>query len=138
MSAITYEVNQPVSAAEYITMLNRTSLGPRRPVDDVPCIQGMLDHANLMVAARADGVLIGAARSVTDFHFSCYLSDLAVDEKYQRLGIGKELIRLTQTQLGPRCLIILLAAPAAVDYYPHVGFEHHPQCWLLKRDAQVG
>ena len=132
MPTITYELNQPVSAREYIDMLNRTSLGPRRPVDDVACIQGMLDHTNLMLTARADGLLIGASRSVTDFHFCCYLSDLAVDEKFQRHGIGKELIRRTQAQLGPRCTIIILAAPAAVDYYRHIGFEHHPQAWILK------
>ena len=137
MENITYHVNETVSAAEYIAMLKRTSLGPRRPVDDVPCIQGMLDNTNLTITARAGGLLIGAARSVTDFHFCCYLSDLAVDEAFQRRGIGKELIRLTQAQLGPRCRIVLLAAPAAVEYYPHIGFEHHPQCWTLKPSAPL-
>ncbi len=45
-----------------------------------------------------------------DFHFACYLSDLAVDENYQRMGIGIELQRLTQQELGPNCMLILIAA----------------------------
>jgi GNAT superfamily N-acetyltransferase len=81
--------------------------------------------------------LVGIARSVTDFSYCCYLSDLAVDRDYQKSGIGRELIALTQAQLGPRCTIILLSAPAAVNYYPHIGFTHHPQAWLLPRDKQV-
>jgi ribosomal protein S18 acetylase RimI-like enzyme len=137
MSDIVYEVNKSITADEFIDVLNRSTLGQRRPVDDRACIQGMLDHANLLVTARANGFLVGVSRSVTDFHFCCYLSCLAVDEKYQRHGIGKEMIRRTQAQLGKRCNLILLAAPAAVEYYPRIGFEHHPQCWILKPGAAV-
>lgn len=132
MAEITYSYDAPVSALEFIEVLNRSTLGARRPIDDVACVQGMLDHANLFVTARAGNVLVGVARSVTDFHFCCYLSDLAVDEHYQRHGIGKELIRRTQSRLGPKCTLILLSAPAAVDYYPHIGFERHPQAWILR------
>jgi GNAT superfamily N-acetyltransferase len=135
---ITYAVNRPITATEFVDLLRRSTLGQRRPIDDVACMQGMLDHANLLVMAHAGELLIGVARSVTDFHFCCYLSDLAVDEAWQRKGIGQELIRFTQQQLGPRCTLILLSAPAAVDYYPHIGFEHHPQAWVLKPGATLG
>lgn len=137
MHAIDYRVNETISAVEFVDLLGRTSLGARRPVDDLACIEGMLDNANLLVTARAAGKLVGVSRSVTDFHYCCYLSDLAVDEAFQRQGIGKELIRLTQAQLGKRCTLILLSAPAAVDYYPHVGFERHPQAWILKPGATL-
>jgi ribosomal protein S18 acetylase RimI-like enzyme len=137
MKAIDYRLNEKISAAEFIDVLNRSTLGQRRPVDDLVCIQAMLDHANLLVTARSQGKLVGVSRSVTDFHFCCYLSCLAVDTAFQRHGIGKELIRVTQAQLGPRCTLILLSAPAAVDYYPHIGFEHHPQCWVLKPGAKL-
>jgi hypothetical protein len=60
-----------------------------------------------------------------------------VDEAYRRLGIGRELIAQTQAYLGPRCKIILLAAPAAAEYYGHIGFEHHPRCWILDRERSV-
>ncbi|MSQ96545.1 MAG: N-acetyltransferase [Gemmataceae bacterium] len=137
MNAIDFLLNEKITAAEFIDVLNRSSLGQRRPVDDLVCMQGMLDHANLLVTARSQGKLVGVSRSVTDFHFCCYLSCLAVDSAFQRHGIGKELIRLTQAQLGARCTLLLVSAPAAVDYYPHIGFEHHPQAWILKPGAKI-
>jgi ribosomal protein S18 acetylase RimI-like enzyme len=137
MVEIAYAVNKPIAAADFVDLLRRSTLAERRPIDDGPCIQGMLDHANLLVTAYAGDLLVGVSRSVTDFQFCCYLSDLAVDQAFQRHGIGQELIRLTQHQLGPRCTLILLSAPAAVDYYPHIGFEHHPQAWVLKPGAVI-
>lgn len=137
MASIVYRINEPITAGEFIDVLNRSSLGLRRPIDDLACIQGMLDHANLLVTAHAEDQLVGVSRSVTDFHFCCYLSDLAVDQRFQHQGIGKQLIRLTQERLEKRCTIILLSAPAAVDYYPHIGMEHHPQAWILKPGARI-
>ncbi len=76
--------------------------------------------------------LVGIARSMTDFHYACYLSDLAVDRDYQRRGIGRELIARSQRMLGEHCRLVLLSAPAAVDYYPHLGFQRHDNCWTLE------
>ena len=77
--------------------------------------------------------LVGVSRALTDFSFCCYLSDLAVDEKFQRQGIGKELIRLTHETAGHETALILLAAPAAVHYYPRIGMEQFPDCFIIKR-----
>ena len=71
------------------------------------------------------------ARSLTDFSYCCYLSDLAVDAAYQRKGIGRELIRMTQSRLQPECKIILLAASKAETYYPKIGFSQHRSAWVL-------
>ena len=130
---ITYHIDRPLTPAVFIDLLVRSTLGERRPIADAEAIAGMLAHADLTVTAWDGERLVGVARSVTDFTYCCYLSDLAVDVAYQRQGIGVELIAHTQAQLGPRCNIILLAAPAAADYYGHVGFEHHPRCWILPR-----
>ena len=89
----------------------------------------MLEYADLLCTAWADDLLVGVARSVTDFSYCCYLSDLAVDVAYQKVGIGVELIRLTQSRLHPRCTIILLAAPKAEDYYPKIGMTQHRSAW---------
>ena len=75
--------------------------------------------------------MVGISRAITDFSFVTYLSDLAVRLSHQRRGIGKELVRRTQAAGGPKTKLILLAAPAAEEYYPHVGFTRHPQCWML-------
>ena len=134
---IEYKINEQISADQYIGLLNKSTLGERRPVDDKACVEGMISNSNLIVSAWLDTELIGVARSVTDFHYACYLSDLAVDEKYQRKGIGKKLQTLTQEQLGAKCTMILLAAPAAKDYYSYIGFSSHDSCWVLRRDKRL-
>lgn len=135
--AIEYKINHKISPDEFIDVLRRSTLAERRPVDDRECIAEMLKNANLTVTAWDNDLLIGVARSVTDFSYCCYLSDLAVDERYQKQGIGKRLISETQNCLGPRCGIILLAAPAATEYYSHIGFHHLPQAWGLPRTRNL-
>jgi len=111
-----YEHARPVTDAEFVDLLRRSTLAERRPVDDPGAIAAMLAHANLLCTAWDGAKLIGVARSLTDFEYCCYLSDLAVDKDYQKKGIGKELLRLTQSRLGKKAKIILLAAPKAADY----------------------
>ena len=111
--SIQYESTRIIGEDEFVDLLKRSTLAERRPVDDPKCIKAMLKHANLLCTAWDGGKLIGVARSVTDFEYCCYLSDLAVDEAYQKKGIGRELIRLTRSKLGSRAAIILLAAPKA-------------------------
>ena len=91
----------------------------------------MIAEANLVITAWDDDLLVGIARSLTDFCYICYLADLAVRETYQRQGIGVALIRQTQAALGPQARIIRPAAPAAYSYYPHIGFTHHPRAWMI-------
>lgn len=125
-----YSLTEPVSVAAFRDVLIRSTLAERRPVHNLECLDGMLRHADVTATCWEGETLVGLARSVTDFSYCCYLSDLAVDVAFQRQGIGKHLIELTQSRLGPLCKIILLAAPAAIDYYPHIGFSHHPQAWI--------
>lgn len=134
---IQYKTNAPINVDQFIELLANSTLGERRPIDDRECMQGMIDNANLTVTAWDGEVLVGIARSVTDFHYACYLSDLAVSLTHQKQGIGKQLQRLTQAELGPKCKLILLAAPKANEYYEHIGFEHNPRCWMLDRDSEI-
>ena len=128
----------PLTPEQFLDLLNRSTLGERRPIDDPDTIAGMVANADITLSAWDGDKLIGVARSVTDFTYCCYLSDLAVDVAYQRQGIGVELMARTQALLGPKCKVILLAAPAAADYYGHVGFEHYPRCWVLAREKRPG
>ncbi|MCW8904443.1 GNAT family N-acetyltransferase [Sedimenticola sp.] len=134
---IDYKVNTPISTDQFITLLRESTLGERRPVEDRDCMEGMIRNSNLMVTAWCGDELIGIARSMTDFHFACYLSDLAVHEKYQRSGVGRQLQTITQAQLGPHCKLILLAAPAANSYYAHIGYANNPRCWVLDREQGI-
>ena len=129
--SIRYEYTRAIGEAEFVDLLKRSTLAQRRPVDARKCIKAMIEHANLLCTAWDGEKLIGVARSVTDFAYCCYLSDLAVDEAYQKQGIGRELIRLTQSRLGSRAKIILLAAPKAEGYYPRIGFDAHRSAWII-------
>lgn len=127
---ITYQIENQLSADEFKDVLVRSTLGARRPVNEPDRLQKMLEHGNLIVTAREGGKLIGVSRSLTDFAFCTYLSDLAVDVAYQKKGVGRELIR--QTKLAsPQAKLILLSAPAAVAYYPKVGMTPFEFCYIL-------
>jgi predicted N-acetyltransferase YhbS len=135
--SIEYKVNEPISVDQFIGLLKASTLAERRPIDDLECMQGMISNSNLSVTAWDNERLVGIARSVTDFHYACFLSDLAVHLDYQRSGIGKALQDFTQRQLGPKCNLILVAAPAANSYYRHIGFTNNPRCWVLERDQSI-
>lgn len=130
MSDIIYAVEKSLDVSEFIEVLKKSTLAQRRPVDDEQRILSMCNNANLIVTARLDGMLIGVARSITDFVYCTYLSDLAVDTKYQKKGIGKRLIEETKKQT-PQAKLILLSAPAAVDYYPKIGMTRHNYCYYI-------
>jgi predicted N-acetyltransferase YhbS len=121
---------------QVIELYRASTLGARRPVDDRDRMRTMLHNANLIVTAWDGDLLVGIARSLTDFSFCTYLSDLAVRQTHQRGGIGRELVRRTQ-QAGGQATVILLSAPAAVDYYPRIGLTQHPSAWMLAPDKQV-
>jgi predicted N-acetyltransferase YhbS len=129
-----YRREEDLAAAEFRQVLIDSTLGARRPVDDLPRLERMLRHANLVVTARDEaGRLVGVSRSVTDFAFACYLSDLAVAVDQQHGGVGRRLIEVTLEHLEPGAKLVLLAAPAAVDYYAKVGFTQHPSAWTRDR-----
>ena len=134
---IEYKINSTITADQFIDLLKSSSLGERRPIDDRECIEGMIKNSNLTVTAWNKGKLIGVARSMTDFHYACYLSDLAVDKKYQKRNVGKKLQTITQEQLGSNCKLILIASPAANSYYKHIGFANNNRCWVLERSAKI-
>lgn len=113
-----------------------STLGERRPIDDVARFTVMLEHANLIITAWDGDLLVGISRCTTDFVWTTYLADLAVRVSHQRQGIGKELIRRTQAA-APQAKVLLLAAPAAEKYYPHIGFEQFLQAWLLGEGKAV-
>ena len=130
---ISYRDNATISAEQAIDLYVRSTLGERRPVDNLNTFEAMLKNANLTITAWNGDNLFGIARTLTDFSYVAYLADLAVDQQYQRMGIGKRLIEETQSHLGPDCMIVLLAAPKANEYYEHIGFEHNPRAWTLKK-----
>jgi predicted N-acetyltransferase YhbS len=132
---ITYALEPDLSAEEFRAVLIASTLGERRPVDDLQRLDRMLRQADVIVTARDGKRLVGISRAITDFSYCCYLSDLAVDVAYQRQGIGKRLIAETHKSAGELTSLLLVAAPAAESYYPRIGMQQRPSCWTLPREG---
>jgi predicted N-acetyltransferase YhbS len=131
---IHYTIEPQLSSDEFIDLLVRSTLAERRPVGEPSRIEAMLRNAQVIVTARNDsGTLVGVSRAITDFVYATYLSDLAVDQAFQGQGIGRELIKKTHQAAGLATLLVLLAAPKARTYYPHIGMQAHDSCWTLAR-----
>jgi predicted N-acetyltransferase YhbS len=130
---VDYQIEPDLDPVEFIDVLVRSTLGERRPTDRPDVIAAMLANAAIVATARVDERLVGVSRAISDFAYCTYLSDLAVDEAYQRRGIGRELIRRTHEAAGLATDLILLAAPKARTYYPHIGMKPHDSCWVIGR-----
>ncbi|WP_040206024.1 GNAT family N-acetyltransferase [Neobacillus jeddahensis] len=128
---ITFKVGAAVTPEELSNVFK--SSGIKRPVDDLPRLQRMIEQADLIVTAWDQQALVGVARAVTDFSYCCYLSDLAVDKNYQKRGIGKELVKRVQDQIGDEVTLLLLSAPSAMEYYPLIGFNKVENGFMIPR-----
>ena len=128
---ITYKHDALITVEQAIDLYKASTLGERRPVDRPDIFEGMLKNANLTITAWHEEKLVGISRTLTDFSYVAYLADLAVDSAYQKQGIGKQLIEETRQRLSKECMVVLLAAPLANDYYPKIGFTHHPRAWVM-------
>jgi predicted N-acetyltransferase YhbS len=133
---IEYKTGNDLDLDQMIELYEASTLGERRPIHDRRRMSAMLANANLVITAWEGSLLTGISRALTDFAYATYLSDLAVRLTHQRRGIGRELIQRTQKAV-PEARLILLAAPAAESYYPHIGFERHPQAWTLAPGASL-
>lgn len=129
-------VGNDVDLDDMIDVYVDSTLGARRPVDDRDRMAAMLTNANLVVTAWDAGRMVGMARSLSDFAYVTYVSDLAVRLSAQRAGIGRALLARTQ-QEGRPARLVLLSAPAAVDYYPRIGFSKYDSAWTLEADRSL-
>jgi GNAT superfamily N-acetyltransferase len=134
MNQIVYAREETLDATEFIDVLQRSGLSERRPVGDRNRIERMLAHANLIVTARDAGRLVGVSRALTDYAYCCYLSDLAVDRRYQGSGIGRRLIEETRRAAGPEAACILLSAPDALGFYRAIGMPQSDRAFVFERE----
>lgn len=137
LDGIEYRLGGSLDLEVALDLYRASTLGERRPVGEPERIATMLANANILVTAWDGPLLVGLARSVSDLSYFTYLADLAVRLSHQRKGIGRELIRLTREAGGPKTNLLLLSAPAAVDYYPQRGFKRHESAWLLRPGEEL-
>ncbi|SDS45092.1 N-acetylglutamate synthase, GNAT family [Gillisia sp. Hel1_33_143] len=127
----TFTFNEIPNIQDIITIYDTAVL--KRPTESAERIAKMYENSSLIIAAWHDEKLIGVARSLTDFSYCCYLSDLAIHPEYQKHGIGKKLIDLTKKKIGDECMLLLLSVPTAMEYYPKVGFEKVENGFIINR-----
>jgi ribosomal protein S18 acetylase RimI-like enzyme len=128
---IIYRSDYIPTSKQVIKLYNESALP--RPIDDEKRIQKMLENSSLIVTAWDKDKLVGVCRSVTDWVWCCYLSDLAVSPTYKKSGIGKKMIDLTKEKVGEQCMILLLSVPTAMTYYPKVGFTIEDRAFSIPR-----
>lgn len=128
---LTYSDTIIPAAEQVIELYNNAGLP--RPTQDAARIKKMYDNSNLIITAWDGDKLVGVSRSITDWCWSCYLADLAVDPGYQKEGIGKKLIALTKEKAGEQVMILLLSVPTAMTYYPKVGFTKEDRAFAIFR-----
>jgi len=129
---ITYRTGNDLDLDGFIDVYVDSTLGERRPVGDRERMGRMLAEANLVISAWDGTLMVGISRSITDWVYCTYLSDLAVRLAYQSQGIGKKLVFATR-EAAPTASVVLLAAPKAEDYYPKIGMERHQSAWVFSR-----
>ena len=129
---VLYKINTEISAEQISELFSKS--GINRPVKDLPRIKKMFDNSNLTITAWVGGELAGVARALTDFCYCCYLSDLAVDKKFQHKGIGKELVKRVRKEISKQSMLLLLSAPQAMEYYPKINFEKSNSAFIINRE----
>lgn len=128
---IEYSLDKRPTADQVIDLYDNAGLP--RPTKDKERIQKMFDNSNLIITAWDKDLLVGLSRSITDWVWACYLSDLAVRQEYKKEGIGRQLIKLTKEKVGDQSMVLLLSVPAAMGYYPKVGFEKQESSFIINR-----
>lgn len=136
-SNIEYKKNAVVALEQFIELYESSTLAERRPAKDHGIMKLMMENATLTITAWEGESLVGISRTLTDFGYVAYLADLAVAKSHQKRGIGKKLIAETQAALGQKCMLVLLSAPAANEFYPRIGFTHNPRAWVLPGGKHV-
>lgn len=129
--SITYKTDIKPTAQQIIDLYN--SAGLKRPTDDAERIGKIYENSNLVITAWDGDLLVGVSRTITDFYYTSYLADLAVKLEYQKEGIGKKLLYLTKETLGDQCMMLLLSAPTAMEYYPKIGMDTVQNGFIIQR-----
>ncbi len=133
---IEYSRVNTLALSDFIDVLRRSGLAERRPVDDEARIARMLQNSNLIIIARDvdSDALVGVARSITDYAYCCYISDLAVDKRFQFQGIGTRLINETRAAVGPESMCLLVSSPDALPFYRAIGMPQIENAFLYRRE----
>ena len=120
-------ISERLTAEEYIDFLKRTDLGSQYPLERFDeRIARLVNTVSVSLTARNDdGLLIGVLFGLTDFAYWLYVTDLGVDRRYERLGIGRKLMQTAHETAGGEkdIAVYLVANENAVPFYEKLGMK---------------
>ncbi|MBZ2200956.1 GNAT family N-acetyltransferase [Lentilactobacillus hilgardii] len=132
---IKVEFNKQLTLKELLGLYKTADFAREKLDDDPKRLQMMLDHTKLLVTLRDDDRLIGMARCLTDFEYSCYLSEIVILPDYRGQGMGKRLLQSIHDYLGERVAVTLRADPGAIGFYSEVGYQQVDHMFRIHREA---
>ena len=123
-----YRINsERLSAGEYVDFLKRTDWGSQYPKERFEArVEKLLKNASVSLAARnEENLLVGVLLGVTDFAYWLFVTDLGVDRRYERQGIGRSLMKAALELAGGEkdVAVYLVAHEKAVPFYEKLGME---------------
>ena len=125
---IKYVRDEYITLDEYLDFLRRSNLGNRYPKERYQeRVSHLLENRSISITARdQDNLLVGICFGLTDFTYFLFISDLGVDRNYQKMGIGKELIRIIQNEAGGEddITVVTVANGNATEFYEKSGYTN--------------
>lgn len=116
-----------ITAEEYINFLKRTDLGSQYPKERFEeRIYKLVNNVTISLTARNEnGLIVGVLFGLTDYVYWLYVTDLGVDRDYERLGIGKQLMKMAHEIAGGEkdIAVYLIANENAVPFYEKLGMK---------------
>ena len=128
---ITYSADDRPSAEEVAALLGAAHFN--RPLDDPARVELMLRNADILIAARDGGALVGVVRGLADYASYALVTELCVDAAYKRMGIGRELLRRFRELAGEECAVILHSSEEGHEFYRRLGWDNLVRAWRLPR-----
>jgi GNAT superfamily N-acetyltransferase len=119
--------NETITHIEYIEFLSRTDLGKQYPKEDfIERIKKLVENIPICLIARNEkNQIIGNCFGLTDFAYWLLISDLGIDRRYEKKGLGKSLLKYAEDLAGgeKNIIQILMANENALDFYKKVGMK---------------
>ena len=83
-----------------------------------------MKNSGTVFSAWDNDKLIGLVNALDDGIMTAYIHFLLVNPTYQGLGIGKELLRMTNEKYKEYLRIVLVADDKKIGFYQNNGFEN--------------
>jgi GNAT superfamily N-acetyltransferase len=116
-----------IEADEYVAFLARSDLGQQYPQERfAERIRLLVRTVQISLVARnAGGEVVGICFGLTDFAYWLFLSDLGVDRRYERKGIGTLLVNTAHELAGGEKAIVMFTNvnDDAIPFYEKLGLK---------------